>query len=547
MIMKSEVPLPIANYIDPGIPEYADNPLVAALPPLNDPLSAANLFSKIPYFSEEEINLPSHIRIHAISRLTTNFFVPFSNHILLEQKLSALIRQAYLGRNPKEASFKKHLNNCFEKMVKQDLDAYIYDNVKSTALSMSLVGISGSGKSKTLDIILESYNKIIFHPDYNLLQVPWLKVNCPHDGTLTELCFSIFMALDNRLNTSYYRNFSRGRLGIGKLLTEVANLCLIHAVGLLVIDEFQHMNVAKSGGEKKMINFLVTLINTIGVSVVLVGTPKALPIFASEFRQARRAAGHGNMVWDRIKNDESWDDFVNAMWKYQWLRNAKTLTEDLREKLYELSQGIADIAIKLFCLAQARILLLSNDGESESITSHLLEDIFDEELSVVKPMINALRRGDDRVLSEYSDIETPDIESSLINTFDLIKQNSLVKQNIIVDDCESPSMAKKAIQSLVLIGVSKDIAETLVKDAMLSDPNITLIQIIQAATKSFSGSNNEIKKQNLRMKSLSMNKADSLDQLSERDMRKMYAEKTGCMYEVMITNKLIFPVEKYLV
>ncbi len=541
--MKNDIPFPTAQYIDPGIPEYANNPLIAALPPINDPISAASLFTKKPHFSKEEIYLPSHIRIHAISRLVNSFFVPFSNHILLEQKISALIRQAYLGRNPKEASFKKHLNNCFEKMVRKDLNAYIYDNVSSTALSMSLVGISGSGKSTTLNIILDSYNKTIFHPNFNLIQVPWLKVDCPHDGTLTELCFSIFMALDKRLNTSYFQKFSRGRLGIGKLLTEVANLCLIHAVGLLVIDEFQHMNMAKSGGEKKMVNFLVTLINTIGVSVILVGTPKALPIFASEFRQARRAAGHGNIVWDRIKNDESWDDFLDEVWKYQWLQNAQELTEELRGKLYDLSQGIADITIKLFCLAQARIILLSSDWKKEYITFNLLQDIYDEEFSVVKPMINALKIGDNRSLNEYNDIEIPDIESSLINTFDLMKQNTIAKRsNIVVDESDKPEIAKKAVKSLVDIGVSEDIAESLVQDAISSDPNISLLQIIQASTKSVASLSEDAKKE----ESSCVRKPKSWNQLSRKDIRKLYSEKTGGMYEVLLSNKLIFPVERFM-
>lgn len=545
--MDAEFPFPLAQYIDPGIPEYADNPLVAALPAIMDPASAANLFTKKPSFCVSELNLPGHIRIHAISRLVNNFFVPLTTHIVLEQKISALIRQAYLGRNPKEASFKKHLNNCFKKMVEQDIDAYIYDDVCSTALSMSLIGISGSGKSTTLNIILDSYDKIIFHPDYNLVQVPWVKVDCPHDGTLTELCFSIFMALDRRLNTTYYRDFSRSRNGIGKLLTEVANLCLIHAVGLLVIDEFQHMNMAKSGGEKKMINFLVTLINTIGVSVVLVGTPKALPIFASEFRQARRAAGHGNIVWNRIQNDASWDDFLDEMWKYQWLQNAKELTEDVRNTLYDLSQGIADIVIKLFCVAQARVILLSNDKEGERITVDLLHDIYDEEFSVVKPMINALKKGDHKSLNEYSDVVIPDIESALINTFDLLKQSIVTKKgSILVDDLEKPAIAKKAVKSLMDIGISEDIAETLVKDVISSDPNITLIQIVQAATKSFSSDNEGIKNTKSSKKSSSIKSSKLWDQLSERDMRKLYADKTGSMYEVLLEKKLIFPLEKFL-
>ncbi|NFG58436.1 hypothetical protein FC778_06910 [Clostridium botulinum] len=53
-----------------------------------------------------------------------------------------------------------------------------------------------------------------------------------------------------------------------------------------------------------MLNYFVTLINTIGVCVILVGTPKALEILESEFRQARRGSGQGDIIWDRLKKDE---------------------------------------------------------------------------------------------------------------------------------------------------------------------------------------------------------------------------------------------------
>ncbi len=38
-----------------------------------------------------------------------------------------------------------------------------------------------------------------------------------------------------------------------------------------------------------MLNFFVTLVNTIGLPVILVGTPKARDIFEKDFRSARRS------------------------------------------------------------------------------------------------------------------------------------------------------------------------------------------------------------------------------------------------------------------
>ena len=77
-----------AKYIDPGLPEYADNPLIAALPSIQSVNEVAALLSKRPKFDNKEIGLKGHIRVHAISRLTRDLF---AEAILAEiQKLPRL-------------------------------------------------------------------------------------------------------------------------------------------------------------------------------------------------------------------------------------------------------------------------------------------------------------------------------------------------------------------------------------------------------------------------------------------------------------------------
>ena len=291
--------------------------MIAALPEIMSPVKVVEALTKRPTFQREEINLPGHIRVHAISRMTRDFFVPQTLHLVLEQKISQLIRFSYLGRNPKTAAFKRKLNTIRDTLQKQVLTSYVHDVVNSPASSMAISGISGAGKSTATNIILNTYPRVLYHPDYHLLQVPWIKVDCPYDGSLSEFCGSFFIALDKCLDTNYRQKYTSGRPSIGKMIADVADLCLIHAIGLVVVDEFQHMNLAKSGGEKKMINFLVTLVNVVEVSVLLIGTPKALKLFTSEFRQARRASGHGSIVWDRLPSDESWEDFLDELWPYQ--------------------------------------------------------------------------------------------------------------------------------------------------------------------------------------------------------------------------------------
>lgn len=184
-----------AEYNDPGLPEYADNPLIAALPKIMSPIGVAETLNKRPHYQQEENNLPGHIRVHAIGRLARDFFVPQTPHLILEQKISQLIRISYLGRNPENATFKRKLNTIRDSLLKQDLTSYVHDVINSPASSMAISGISGAGKSTATNIILNTYDRVIYHPDFHLLQVPWIKIDCPYDGSLSEFCESFFIAL----------------------------------------------------------------------------------------------------------------------------------------------------------------------------------------------------------------------------------------------------------------------------------------------------------------------------------------------------------------
>ena len=538
---------PEAKYKKTGLPEYDENPLIAALPVIMSPIEVAKSLRKRPHFQPEEINLPCHIRTHAINRLTRDFFVPQTNHIIIEQKLSKLIRCSYLNRNPKTATFKRKLNSIRGLIQNENLTTYMHDDVDSPASSMTIAGISGAGKSTTTNLVLNTYPRVIYHPDLHMLQVPWLKVDCPYDGSLSDFCLSFFIALDRRLNLDYRSTYASGRPTIAKMMADVADLCLIHAIGLIVIDEFQHMSLAKSGGEKKMINFLVTLVNVVEVSVVLIGTPKALRLFASEFRQARRASGDGSLVWDRLPRDESWEDFLEELWPYQWLSNKVERNETLTNKLYELTQGVPDIVVKLFCLAQARAVLLASTPEDEIISPELLEQVFEDEFSIVKPLLDALRTGNRKKLEDCNDLIFPKFESSMINAMDKLVSQPLGKPKTIeLGESDETNIANSAIQTIVSMGISEDIAKPLVTDALARKPDLTLLQIIQMATTALTQTGEEQTiKPNVGSKPVYTNR-DSWGQLPEKDLRKMYADKSGSMYEVMKEKGLIYPIYKLL-
>lgn len=137
--------------------------------------------------------------------------------------------------------------------------------------------------------------------------------------------------------TDYFQQYSKGRYSLEMLLIIITQLVRQLQIGILVIDENQHLSEAKGGGSDKILNFFVTLVNTISLPVVMIGTTKTMSILQGEFRQARRESSQGDLIWDRMGNDVAWNIFVKSMWRYQWTGKSVAYTDELVNVLYDES------------------------------------------------------------------------------------------------------------------------------------------------------------------------------------------------------------------
>ena len=234
-----------AIYREPSDPEYKGNPLIEALPEVLSSDTLQPILTQRPRFTENERQLPEHFRRHAIIRLLYDFFEPFDRHYELEESISELIRVGYVGRSPAGRDWKKHILNGYERVQRGELEAFLFDDVRSTALSTCLIGCSGIGKTWALNRILATYPQVLFHPEYQLYQVVRLKLDCPKDGSLKALCMEFFIGLDKLLHTQYFRRHCRSRASVDDLLILMAEKANEHCLGILVIDEIQHLDRAK--------------------------------------------------------------------------------------------------------------------------------------------------------------------------------------------------------------------------------------------------------------------------------------------------------------
>lgn len=392
-----------AEYRTSPIPGYQHNPLIEALPPI---LTTAETVTRLRYEPDHDDGvrqLPTELRLHLLHD-ALRFFRPLPVHVEIEQRLSRLIRAGYQGRNPLVRGFRHQMDTHLQRSIQ------IYQQTRSQGFT--LLGMSGVGKTTALEGILSLYPQIVIHQQYeeqtfSHWQVVWLKLDCPHDGSIRGLCLHFFQAMDGLLNTRYYRYHARnGRATTDEMLPAMARVSAIHSLGVLVLDEIQHLSEARSGGAARMLNFFVHLVNTIGMPVVLVGTPKAQAVLRGEFRQARRGAGQGDLVWNRMEPGAVWDLFIESLWHYQFTRHTTALTPELSQTLHEETQGITDLAVKIYMLAQIRAMTTGR----ERVTSALIQSVAADSLRLAQPMLEALRSGDRMKLAQFEDIQPLDME-----------------------------------------------------------------------------------------------------------------------------------------
>lgn len=413
-----------AVYCDPGAERYKGNPLIEALPPIMSVQQIKKGLTGIVEFNPADVYADGRKRAHIISALLDDFFQPIANHLQLEEKISIMIRSGYVGRNLSDGSLNRHMQNGYERIMSGELDSFRFAHTRSTARSLSLIGCSGSGKSSTVNRILATYPQAIFHEQHNFTQLSYLRIECPNNGSLKSLCLNFFREVDKVLHTNYEQKYGQKRHGQPTLLALMSQVATHRAIGMLVIDEIQRLNSKRSGGQDTMLEFFVELVNTVGVPVILVGTPKARPIFELELQSGRRSAGFGSLFWEPMRATKplpdsqtgkfkktEWIAFTDTLWKYQWLQKRdEIISDEIRDCWYDLSQGVIDIVVKLFVLAQLRVIAIG----LERINVKLLRHVYDEELKPVHPMLAALRSGDPELIAKYSDLHVQDIDKKVL-------------------------------------------------------------------------------------------------------------------------------------
>jgi len=383
--------------------------LIEGLPHLLEKKDVMDRLEQRPeYDRARDCGLPQHHRIALLANLG-RFFLPLPRHAHLEQEISCMVRSRYIDRNP--------LANGFYVRIKEKVDR-LKSTVERQALRVSttrcglLTGISGTGKTYTVERILRKMlPQVVIHRNYKGTeffhkQLVWLKVNCPETGTARGLCENIFRAVDEILCENYGRKYGGNHKPIYTRVDGVARVALLNSLGMLVIDEMHNIKASKSGGNYQLLNFIVA-IEDMGVPVLMVANGRVDDILGTGFRQIRRSTGLLQPHWHRMMEEsKEWEYFSKALWRYQYLKTFQPLADQLRTELYYQTQGIPDLAVKLYWNVQKELI---NDSDGEQITPTVIATVAHRVLAREAMILKALREKDLTILKTVSDLCREDL------------------------------------------------------------------------------------------------------------------------------------------
>lgn len=411
----NDIPADYQNLSAPAA--YVGNPLIEALPRIfteDDVREDLRHFPKSA--SAVERALPPHERLHCVSAID-DLVIPLPIAFDVEAALSVMIRRGYATRNPFNREWRrKHFK--IKAFMSEPLEQY---QVRSKSVpAMMVTGVSGGGKTTLVESLLEMYPQTIIHTEYkgssfNVKQLVWIGVNASFDASLKGLVLAMFGAVDAALGTDYRSQFEKSKATIDTLIGHLSVVFTTHHLGVLFVDEIQCLMLRGDDEAKLALSLFLKIANVCKVPIVFGGTYAAAKLFSKVARNARRvcSGGYFDLALPASFEDVIWDKLVlEVVWnKYQWVSQPAPLTDDLRNLLFRLTQGILAVLIALHRAGQVYAIRHGINA----VDATVLSKVYETQFVLLHPALDALRSNKKNRLEKFEDLLPPkDQMSSLL-------------------------------------------------------------------------------------------------------------------------------------
>ncbi|MFT4145244.1 MAG: AAA family ATPase [Mobilitalea sp.] len=383
-----------ARYIHQAEPNDIGNDLIEALIPLRSEQESIDEFEKRPYISPHERKWSPLVRSQAVFRLDDYRIGRDYTH-LINQEIDIALKRCYRARTKFNLAKIEMINES--NIIVRDCEYRKVEDKKT--VGFSIIGISGGGKSTALSASLYRYPQVICHTAENsrCIQIVYIKVECPPDGSLKSFYNSCLTAMEDATGIAIPQA-NRSGMTVADLERLFKVIALRWNLGVIVIEEIQQI----SSKRISTLQQFLTLTNDLKIPLVFVGTYKVLKnISDSGLRLARRL---GDIIpVQRFEKDILWDDMLEELWNYQWLKEYIPLTQELNEAFYIETAGIIDRVIALFEAVQLAAILLGEET-TEYITPDFIRKTSERYFYTTRDTLVKLSTGKIKDIIKIDDI-----------------------------------------------------------------------------------------------------------------------------------------------
>jgi hypothetical protein len=345
--------------------------IIRILPPMKSGSELLSALEVLPEYDTAICDADAPVRLMALSDLY-RVYVPSRMSLEIYSKLYLALMRSLQKKSTTLATQQKNQN--YRAIIQQE-----YNGIMGGSDSFTIIGASGIGKSSAISraITLITENRVIKveNPYTNI--IPCICVQCPFDSSVKGLLLEILRKVDEVIGGNYYPNALRARTTTDMLIGSVSQVALNH-IGLLVVDEIQ--NVCNSKNGKSLVGMLTQLINNSGISICMVGTPESAVFFEQAIQLARRSLG---LRYDVMGYGDSFKQFCEVLYSYQYVKQRSAITDGIMEWLYEHTSGNISVVVSLIHDAQEIAIL--NGREILNLES--LNEAYQQRLSLLHGFI----------------------------------------------------------------------------------------------------------------------------------------------------------------
>ncbi|MBR2258167.1 MAG: hypothetical protein IJ899_12725 [Blautia sp.] len=157
-----------AYYHDQQIVEFIGNPLIEALPPIEDPAKYPKRLMVLPDYSKDDRKKDPAWRLARLQRLS-HIHIPTKEDSMLMLGISRCLRWSYVGRNPIPFKEVKTILENGGTEVTDALERYLTSS-KAPIYGFPVLGVSGVGKTTSVENVLSLFPQVISHTTFRGIQ-----------------------------------------------------------------------------------------------------------------------------------------------------------------------------------------------------------------------------------------------------------------------------------------------------------------------------------------------------------------------------------------